>query len=160
MKTTALVALATLFILPAYAVELTKREEGRALVSQCYMRCGFDALSLEAAYEANYTAKLQIFNDIVGRSARSGVDLTQYPLYDELLQDTQQGGCRLVQSAANSADLCDAGCRDLEQVYGNVNSWAKTRFRYHFNEAKAKLKAVGLWSNYKDWPPRRRPIPI
>ena len=60
--------------------------------------------------------------------------------------------CRSVQLMMNVADTCQAGCRDLEAVYGNTKSWAKIRYRRLFYDLKADVVESGLWTAYNNYP--------
>ena len=134
------------------AHELTKAEVGRELVSQCFTQCALKVADLDAEHDGINVALLEQLRDLGGRAARSGIDVNDLDSFHALLENAGHVSCSLTQTAMHVADLCEASCRDLEHVYGPVNSWAKTRFRYHFNEAKADLKESGLWTSYTDYP--------
>ena len=140
------------FMLAADAHDLTKTETGREVVSQCYAHCARDLVALQAEHEDVLAAHAQVFTDLAGRAARSGINVTDMPEFHTLINTITYAECDRAQWWLNSADLCDASCRDLEYVYGAVNSWAKTRFRYHFENIKTWARASGLWTNYRDWP--------
>lgn len=125
MKTTPFV-LAMLFVHAAGAEELTIEQQGRRDVSLCYVGCSDQIARMVPPY----------FGMAYGVSYEN-----QGPLW-----------CQGLQIMMHTADTCQAGCRDLEQVYGPTNSWAKSRYRYWFNYLKEDLVESGLWRTYKDWP--------
>ena len=134
------------------AHELTKAEAGREVVSQCFIQCSLEVSDLQAAHADVYFSLTGQFLDLLGRAFRSGYDVSTLPETDELLEVAQHAACSLAQREMNVADLCQSGCRDLEQVYGSVRSHARTRFYYHFYGAKARLEEAGLWTDYRNWP--------
>ena len=152
MKTKIFIVVMVLGAPSISAHELTKAETGREVVSQCFTQCALEVSDLEAAHFDAYLSLTGQFLDLLGRAFRSGYDVSTLPEADEILGDIKHVGCSLAQREMNVADLCQAGCRDLEQVYGTQSSYARVRFYYHFNEAKAALKKTGLWTDYRNWP--------
>ena len=139
----------------SHAHDLTKAEAGREKVSACYSRCTVDVANLTNGANAVYASTVGQLVDLLGRAARSGIDLTRDPSFDELDEAVKYLSCSSVQTLLNVSDLCDAGCRDLEHVYGPVSSWAKTRFRYHYGEERGIAREAGLWQDYRNYPRRK-----
>ena len=122
--------------------ELTKVEQGRRDISLCYAHCGDRAMSLSPSY-----ISLADFRDSFAlQLALAGLSST------EDIAEARRRICGGDQRILLVTDMCQAGCRDLEAVYGTTRSWAKTRFVYHFNEFKANMAAAGLWTTYRDYP--------
>ena len=121
--------LAALLVRAAGAADLTKEEQGRLDVSKCYIACSDQIMRLGAPA---FSFSLQ-------------ADSTYRFSYDYVW-------CQFVQTLMSVGDTCQAGCRDLEAVYGATKSWAKTRHRYLFNELKADTARSGLWMAYNDYP--------
>ncbi len=132
MKKTALVTLVALSIQPAISQEFTKAEQGHLDVSKCYITC----------------------SDQIARMIPAFIVIMQNAEVNEY-SVTYEGRtlwCYSTQIMMNAADTCQAGCRDLEAVYGPINSWAKTRYRSSFNNIKDDMVESGLWTNYKNYP--------
>ena len=125
MKMKALAVLAALCMPTAHSEELTKPELGRLDVSKCYITCSDQILRMVPAF----------YNTA----------LLSEPNFEQVW-------CIGVQMMMNTADTCQAGCRDLEAVYGPIDSWAKTRYRRAFEDIKAGLVESGLWTNYANYP--------
>ena len=128
MKATSAVLVA-LLMHAAGAADLTREEQARLDVSKCYIACSDQVMRLGTpAFGASLLA-----------------DSTYRFSYDYVW-------CQFVQILMTVGDTCQAGCRDLEAVYGATKSWTKTRHRYLFNELKADTKRSGLWMAYNDYP--------
>ena len=132
------------------AHELTRAETGREVVSQCFTQCTLEVSDLQAAHADVYFSLTGQFLDLLGRALRGGYDISAEA--DEFLEVARHARCSLAQREMNVADLCQSGCRDLEQVYGSVRSHARTRFYYHFYGAKTRFEEAGLWTDYRNWP--------
>ena len=132
-KTLALFALVAWGIQSASAQELTKDEQGLVAISQCYSTCMDRAMPIVWALEE---------------------DEDRYRTNPETISRQQytESSCENLQYAIHSMDTCQAGCRDLETVYGTIKSYARSRYFFIFNDLRTKLAASGLWTNYRDFP--------
>ena len=117
--------------------ELTKAEQGRVEASQCYATC-FDRAAQLSQGDANLAITVESMNRTTGFTA-------------DLEANAETMLCEHSLTTVNSIDACSASCRDMEAIYGRVNSWAKSRFIFFANEFKADLMDSGLWTSYKDY---------
>ncbi len=122
----------------AQAAELTLAQEGRIKVSQCYATCLADATRLYPTYLG---ASLDVWEAFLEGKPDAANDFREW-------------ACDFTQIRMTAIDTCESSCRDMQTVYGTINSWAKTRLLYVFNRYKAAVKQAGLWSSYKDFPRR------
>ena len=137
--------LATCLALPtiAAAQNLSKFQEGRVAVGQCYASCMNKA----------QTTALALYKRIDRLS-----DLLISDEYHKLTEASQNHAvrleedavCALAQDHVRALDGCHAGCLDVEVAYDVDRSIARSRFRHVFIAARNELRDVGLWDNYQN----------
>lgn len=138
-KTVALLALLALSAAPSVAQNLTKGQEGRKAVGQCYSGCMVASTELDKMSHAQ-----------IGRIADL---ILEHPDAPQIAIETEQVVyCNIAVEAMNIMDACRAGCVDTEVAYGVRSSQARTRFMYKYNQAVATLRAAGLWTAYNRQP--------
>ena len=142
---TSAVAATVVFAGAAMAQNLSKSEEGRAALGQCYSACMDGAERSSIAAHDRY------------------VDLTRLLISDEffLLTDELQASylnlttlatCDALQDHVIEMDACVAGCLDLEEVYGVRSSHAKGRLYHGWRGLRSSMQAAGLWNSWNDYP--------
>ncbi len=135
----------TLLGTPAAAQNLTKGQEGRLAVGQCYATCidraQTTALALFA--QVDRMTDLLISDEYHELTTQS---------QDDLIRLEETNTCLLAQSHVSGMDGCYAGCLDVEQAYGVSRSSARSRFRESMFAERAALQRVGLWINYRETP--------
>ena len=131
MRKKTFAVLSMLSALSVNAQDLTKAEQGRLDVTRCYITCADQIGRMVPAY----------FSTALISESTHSVDFGYREVW-----------CESLQIMMNTADTCQAGCRDLEQVYGPVKSYAKTRYQRFFYDIKADLVESGLWTAYNDYP--------
>lgn len=128
---------------------LTKAEEGRVAISQCYAGCMETAAREAARYGAAVERLIELRFRIGGFRTLSIANRNR-------LETSQENAvCLTLQNAIRLIDACRAGCVDLEAVYGVSSSHARNRFRHELNNDKLdKLQraARGLWIDYQNSP--------
>lgn len=138
--------LAALLCTPSWAQNLTKAEEGRALLGQCYSACTLQA-------EAGTAREIAL----VAQLWESWRDANNYgwsqETFDAFLDGWKGAACQVTQNSVIAASACREGCVDIERVYGTSTSLARSTFNYTFNEFIDELKQSGLWlTNVRDAP--------
>ena len=125
--------LALLIALPAGAQDIP----AQAAVGQCYSACA------TTLYAANFRTELSITSD---RQRYWWKEITwgEYKTYT----------CSNIQNLVTEADICHAGCRDVEAAYGSVNSQAENIFVLVLDQEIGPILATGLHTD--DY--RSRPI--
>ena len=146
MKSIALVALVCFSLASgANAQTLTKAEEGRKEVGNCYRMCIADDgggrrlwnIAWLDQYWANWRAS----------AAWTDEEWTGF------LTDWKQTGCANFQAELLEAYGCRYACFDVEQAYGVTSSSARNVFLRSYNSLVADLQASGLWvTNDRDYP--------
>ena len=131
MKRKTFAVLSMLSALSVNAQDLTRAEQGRLDVTRCYITCADQIGRLVPGY----------FGSALAAETVPSVGLGFGPVW-----------CQSVQLMMNVGDTCQAGCRDVEDVYGNTKSWAKTRYRRLFYDLKADVVESGLWTAYNNYP--------
>ena len=113
---------------------LTKSQEGRLVVGQCYSKCaervfnadklGFDWLLALASGDIDSTDGLDVLTSAV---------------------------CTGLVATMREADACHAGCIDAEAAYGVRTSFARNRFTYRRSKLERELRSAGLWQTHRDY---------
>ena len=138
-------ALAGLFAFQASAQNLTKAEEGRVAIANCYATCMArgERLALAGLARLDRLADLAL-NPQFQALTRAGQQV--------LLDIEEENFCLLAQQNVRNADACQTGCTDLEVAYDFRRSNARERFNQALRDAKADLSDSGLWVNYRNSP--------
>ena len=115
------VALGTLALLSVQtsAQTLTRSQAGRVAVAQCYAQC------LELFF-ADTVGQFRFVLDTWGG---------EWGLDEEFAMLVS---CELSQTSAQAADMCHAGCTDIEAAYDVRTSHIRTRFQHLLNEFLAR----------------------
>ena len=123
--------LALLIALPATAQDIP----ARAAVGKCYSACA------TTLYAANFRTELAVEAD---RQLYwwDAITWNEYKTYT----------CSNVQNLWIEADICYAGCRDVEAGYGSVNSAAESIFVSVFQQEISEIRPTGLYSDYRSRP--------
>lgn len=129
----------------AHAQTLTKAEEGRKEVGNCYRICladgGGDGDSWTIAWQDQFWANW--------RDSATWTDEE----WTSFLTDWKQTGCARIQAELLEAYGCRYACHDVEQAYGVTSSSARSVFLRSYNSLVADLQANGLWvTNDRDYP--------
>ena len=128
---------------PALAQNLTKAEEGKVQVAQCYSACMEHYRDLGIA-EFEWWDRFwrllisEDFNLQTPEDAQDLFDLKQLEL------------CVVQQGITRTLDACQGGCRDLEAVYGAQTSLAKNRYTRIIRDTRANSE--GLWKEWHNSP--------
>ena len=127
----------------ATAQTLTKAQEGRAAVGQCYASC---------------MARAQTTAQALYQRADRLTDLLISDEYHALTEDSQNAlvrleedaVCALAQDHVRALDGCFAGCLDVETAYDFRRSHSRLRFRQVYIAERDALRDVGLWDDYQN----------
>ena len=138
MKRLTVAALVAALAVQATAQQLTRAQAGREAVGNCYSNCMRAAIE----NEANLTRQS---NHLVDTRYNIGLPPESAQRFEELLW------CVAANSHGTLIDTCNAGCMDLETVYGVRASNARQRFKTYLSAELAALREYGLWgSSYRD----------
>ena len=108
--------------------DLTKVEQGRVYVSNCYRQCSFQGFTS-------------------GQTLLATVNyLPSYTAIEALYT------CIAAQEHIRNMENCRMQCLDLEEVYKTRKSHARGRFYRFMQDQRATAKAAGLWVDYKNSP--------
>ena len=156
----------------AAAQVLSKSEEARRAVGQCYSACmaGIGRGSLDAARPALVASPpgMGPIGGIFGPDFDDANDDDDDYDGDDG-DDYDDEGWRGFVAFSNSAlcgesqnqirlmDGCNAGCMDVEAAYPATESEARKRFKHLFAEARKPLEAAGLWIDYDTSPAQGTP---
>ena len=145
MKETLLIFALALATVAAQAENLTKRQEGRVAIAQCYSACmDRSQRTALALYErVDRLSDLLISDEYFALTAASRDDVVA-------LEETSI--CALAQDHVRGMDACHVGCVDVEMAYGVGLSHARTRFLHTFNAERNALRDVGLWAGHANSP--------
>lgn len=127
------------------AQNLSKEEEGRLVVGQCYAKC------MDKAFQSTATTQ--------EKSTR----LTELLISDDFFQLTDDSQddfialyrldvCLLAQNHVRGIDACYAGCVDVERAYGVGGTNARSRFYRLLRDDRLALQDAGLWTDYRTFP--------
>ena len=142
--TAALCGILLLPALPALAQSnLTRAQEGRMAVGQCYSACTTDAESAAIDWMELYWDNWHQSSEMT-QQEWSLFTTTWFTL-----------GCLTDQSLMVEAYACRQGCLDMERAYGVGSTSAKTAFNHEYNLLQRLLRPSGLWRNTN----RDRPAP-
>ena len=127
------------------AENLSKAEEGRVAVGQCYARCMDKAFQSIAATQKNSTRlnELMISDDFFQLTDDS---------QDEFIRLYRLDVCLLAQNHVRGIDACDAGCVDIETAYDVGGTNARSRFYRLLRDDRLALQDAGLWTDYRTFP--------
>ena len=127
------------------AQTLTKAEEGRKEVGNCYRMCMAD----DAGDADAWTIAWQ---DQFWANWRDSATWTDEE-WTGFLNDWKQTGCAKIQAELLQAYGCRYACFDVEQAYGVASSSARSVFLRAYNGLVADLQTSGLWvTNDRDYP--------
>ncbi len=138
--TTLLAGLLLCATTPVLAQHLTKAEEGRMAIGQCYSTCA------DRSFRSTGSVLHQL-NEAASLILNSPPEVTIETL-EALFESEKQLICGLLQEHIRSMDACHAGCVDMETAYGARTSQARNRYRYIFDAETKLLQSYGLWINY------------
>ena len=134
-------------VLPQWANAqiLTKAEQGRIAVAQCYSSC-MDRLDRSGKYAFDYMQQFLLH-----------VDSLDYRLLSEDDKESAnsnaiENACELAVSSVRIANACYGECLDVEAVYGEQQSHAKDRFLFVYENDRDILRQAGLWKDYNNSP--------
>ena len=146
MKSPVLAVVVCLFLASGVdAQTLTKDEEGRKEVGNCYRMCitdaGGDGDSWTIAWQDQFWANW--------RDSATWTDEE----WTSFLTDWKQTGCAKIQAELLEAYGCRYACFDVEQAYGVTSSAARRVFLRSYKDLMEDLQASGLWvTNDRDYP--------
>ena len=164
--------LLALTAMPALAAAqvLSKAEEARLAVGQCYSAC-MARLSqgvFESSVPPGVIAEPLIDAIVMGPANLGAVsgsnsgdeaggggsdgDYTDDDGLEDWVAFSSTEWCEEVQDRIRLMDGCNAGCVDVEAAYGAADSEARKRFKRIFAEAREPLEAAGLWTDYASSP--------
>ena len=118
----------------AVAQNLTKAQEGRKAVGQCYSAC----LKVDSAGPVAWIA-------MYWDNWREAADWTAQE-WGGFISMWQATGCTAAQVSVIALYACGQGCIDVERAYGVSSSFARTAFRHELAEATSELRGAGLWN--------------
>ena len=153
--------LLTLATAPVAAHDLTRAEHGRIAISQCYAACilqagatGVEDASIAYDLDASSTIASVGMVYLSSDSDSDDDDAEDYPWPgdDDWFGEYKQSLCELAQNEIRLLDGCNAGCADIEAVYGQSDSAAHQRFRHLFTAKRQPLEDAGLWVDYQNSP--------
>ena len=129
----------------AHAQTLTKAEEGRKEVGNCYRMCmaddGGDGDSWTIAWQDQFWANW--------RDSATWTDEE----WTGFLTDWKQTGCARIQAELLEAYGCRHACYDVERAYHFTSSAARRVFLRSYKDLMDDLQASGLWvTNDRDYP--------
>ena len=157
----------------AAAQILSKGEEARLAVGQCYSACiarigqAYVEPPIPPGVIAEPMGEGGLIGMIVGGASSSssddddgghssGSDADDSGSDDDdwghFVSISNTGLCEEMQDQVRLMDGCNAGCMDVEAAYGATASEARKRFKHIFDEARQPLEAVGLWIDYDSSP--------
>ncbi len=129
----------------ANAQTLTKAEEGRKEVGNCYRMCMAD----DGGDNRLWTIA---WRDQFWTNWRDSGTWTEDE-WSSFLTDWKRSGCANLQAELLEAYGCRYACFDVEQAYGVVSASARSVFLRSYNSLVADLQASGLWvTNDRDYP--------
>ena len=146
MKSPAFAVAVCLFLASGVnAQTLTKAEEGRKEVGNCYRMCMADDGGGRRLWNIAWL-------DQFWANWRDSVTWTDEE-WTSFLTDWKQTGCANVQAELLEAYGCRYACYDVEQAYGVTSSSARSVFLRAYRSLVADLQASGLWvTNDRDYP--------
>lgn len=127
------------------AQNLNKAEEGRAAVAHCYASCVDRSERMRLAAYARFDRLTDL---LISDEYHALTENSQDLVFEAERTDI----CLLGQDYVRSMDACQAGCMDLEEVYGVRPSQARNRFRDLLERESAVLREAGLWRDYRTSP--------
>ena len=137
-------ALCLVLTATASAQTLTKEEEGRVAIGQCYRACMTDNLADDRL------AVVHLMDQLWENYRESTLSQEEWSLF---VNEFETITCTLLQSRFLEAYTCLWGCRDVEVAYGVKISSARNVFYRAYNRAKSDLQSSGLWvTDDRDYP--------
>ena len=129
----------------ANAQTLSKAEEGRKEVGNCYRMCMDDDGGGQRLWIVAW--RDQFWTNWRGSTTWTDEEWTSF------LTDWKQTGCANRQAELLEAYGCRYACFDVEQAYGVTSSSARSVFLRSYNRSIANLQSSGLWvTNDRDYP--------
>ena len=127
------------------AQTLTKIEEGRKEVGNCYRMCLADDGGGRRLWNIAWL-------DQFWASWRDSATWTDEE-WTSFLTHWKRTGCANVQAELLEAYGCRCACEDVERAYGFFSSAAQWVFLHYYDSLVADLRASGLWvTNERDYP--------
>ena len=145
LSTLAILAAMVLTAFPASAQNLSRTQEGRVAVAQCYATC-MDRSQRTAL--ALYDRVDRLSDLLISDEYFQLTDASQ----DAVARLEETAICALAQDHVRGMDACHVGCVDVEFVYGLNASHARTRFLQVLNAERGALQDVGLWNGHAHSP--------
>ena len=150
MKRIIILLAAALVATGAYAQNLTKAQEGRVAVANCYGSCGAGPATVFANGVALKYLDFQLGGIGVGEYAELE-NLTASAIAT-LTEAYENAACLAIQESAREIDRCRARCVDLERAYDVTSAFARTRFLEEYSNDKLRQDTNGLWVDYRNSP--------
>lgn len=141
MKAPLIGAAVALTAFAAPAENLTKSQEGRVAVAQCYATC----MERSQRTALALYARVDRLSDLVISDEYFALtDASQ----DSVARFEETAICALAQDHVRGMDACHVGCVDVEFAYGVDTSHARGRFLHVLNAERTALQDVGLWNGH------------
>lgn len=141
MKAPLIAAAVALTAFATFAENLTKRQEGRVAIAQCYATC-MDRSQRTAL--ALY-ARVDRLSDLIVSDEYFALNSASR---DSVVRFEETAICALAQDHVRGMDACHVGCVDVEFAYGVNTSHARGRFLHVLNTERGALQDVGLWNGH------------
>lgn len=141
MKAPLIAAAVALTAFATFAENLTKRQEGRVAIAQCYATC-MDRSQRTAL--ALY-ARVDRLSDLIVSDEYFALNSASR---DSVVRFEETAICALAQDHVRGMDACHVGCVDVEFAYGVNTSHARGRFLHVLNAERGALQDVGLWNGH------------
>ena len=150
MKRIIIMLAGTLLATGAHAQNLTKAQEGRVAVANCYGSCGAGPATV---FEQEITLKyLDVLLGTFGVGEYAELENQTASTRAALIEAYEGAACVAVQESAREIDRCRARCVDLERAYGISSAYARTRFLEQYSNTKLRRDTNGLWVDYRNSP--------
>ena len=141
MKAPLIAAAVALSAFATPAENLTKRQEGRVAVAQCYATCTDRSQRTALALYARVDRMSDL---LISDEYFALTDASQ----DSVVRFEETAICALAQDHVRGMDACHVGCVDVEFAYGVNTSHARGRFLHVLNAERGALQDVGLWNGH------------
>lgn len=145
MKTPLTALALALTTLVASAETLTQAQAGRVAIAQCYATCADRATRTSLAL---YERVDRLSDLLISDEYFALTDASQ----DAVVKLEETAICALAQDHVRGMDACHVSCVDVELVYGESTSHARTRFLHTLNAERDALREVGLWHGHAHSP--------
>ena len=144
MKTLLIAAVAVVAAHPVLAQDLTKAQEARMALGQCYSAC-FNNINTLAFTAAEATI------DLYWAMWRDSASMTQQQ-WREFVAYHNSLECVAAQTLMSSSESCYRGCIDVQQAFGSTSSSARSAYLYEYRQNRDELRKAGLWRSYNNYP--------